>query len=121
MLDVSEALCHASCVLRLRTPYRTNQKTRSHDFSVTLNSYMKRALRNVTVTLDQEVALWARVEAARNDTSVSQLLGSILKQRMTESEDYERAMRRSLSRKPFLKTDGRYLSRDEVHDRSRIR
>lgn len=82
---------------------------------------MKPALRNVTITLDQEVALWARVEAARHDTSVSQLLGNILKQRMIESDGYEKAMRRALSRKPLLKTDGRYLSRDEIHDRSRLR
>ena len=78
-------------------------------------------LRNVTVTLQEDVARWARLEAARRDTSVSRLLGEILKQRMLESDNYERAMRRALARKPFLKTDGRYLSRDEVHDRGRLR
>jgi hypothetical protein len=30
-------------------------------------------------------------------------------------------MREALARKPFLKTDGRYLSREEVHDRARLR
>jgi hypothetical protein len=30
-------------------------------------------------------------------------------------------MRRALARKPFLKTDGRYLSREEVHDRANLR
>jgi hypothetical protein len=40
-------------------------------------------LRNVTVTLEEEVARWARIEAARQDTSVSRLLGGILKERMT--------------------------------------
>ena len=39
-------------------------------------------LRNVTVTLEEEVARWARIEAARQDTSVSRLLGEILKERM---------------------------------------
>ena len=78
-------------------------------------------LRNVTVTLQEDVARWARLEAARRDTSVSRLLGEILKQRMLESDNYERAMRRALARKPFLKSDGRYLSRDEVHDRGRLR
>ena len=34
-------------------------------------------LRNVTVTLEEEVARWARLEAARNDTSVSRLLGDV--------------------------------------------
>jgi hypothetical protein len=40
-------------------------------------------LRNVTVTLEEDVARWARIEAARQDTSVSRLLGEILKERMT--------------------------------------
>jgi hypothetical protein len=40
-------------------------------------------LRNVTVTLEEEVARWARIEAARRDTSVSRLLGELLKERMS--------------------------------------
>jgi hypothetical protein len=82
---------------------------------------MKRNLRNVTVTLEEDVATWARLEAARNDVSVSRLLGMLLKQRMKQQDSYERAMKRALARKPFLKTDGKYLSRDEVHDRERFR
>ena len=41
-----------------------------------------------------------------------------LKERMLGEHSYERSMRRSLARKPFLNTDGRYLSREEVHSRS---
>jgi hypothetical protein len=77
--------------------------------------------RNVTVSLDEEVALWARLEAARRDTSVSRLLGDMLKQQMNREKRYEMAMRSALGRRPFLKTDGRYLRRDEVHDRARLR
>ena len=82
---------------------------------------MKSSLRNVTVTLEEDVARWARLEAARRDTSVSRFLGEMLKQRMHESDEYEKAMRRFLARKPFLKTDGKYLTRDEVHERVRLR
>lgn len=82
---------------------------------------MKTKLRNVTVTLEEPVAQWARIEAARKDTSVSRLLGAILKERMLDSDGYERAMRRALARKPFLKTEGRYLSREEAHDRAGVR
>ena len=82
---------------------------------------MKANLRNVTVTLEESVARWARMEAARQDTSVSRLLARILKERMRETDEYDRAMRQALARKPFLKTDGRYLSREEVHDRARFR
>ena len=42
-----------------------------------------RRLRNVTVTLEEDVAVWARMEAARRDTSVSRLLGALLKKRMS--------------------------------------
>ena len=40
-------------------------------------------MRNVTVTLEEDVAQWARIEAARQDSSVSRLLGAILKERMS--------------------------------------
>jgi len=82
---------------------------------------MRSKLRNVTVTLEEEVARWARIEAAKKETSVSRLLGTILKERMTEADGYERAMRRALARKAFLKTNGRYLTREQVHDRASLR
>jgi hypothetical protein len=82
---------------------------------------MKSQLRNITITLQEDVARWARIEAARQDTSVSRFLAGILKERMLESDGYERAMRRALARKAFLKTDGRYLSREKSHDRDHLR
>jgi hypothetical protein len=81
----------------------------------------KAQLRNVTVTLEEDVAQWARIEAARRDTSVSRLLGELLKERMTAHDGYERAMRRALGRKPFLRSSDPYLTREEAHDRSRLR
>ena len=81
----------------------------------------KPALRNVTVTLEEDVAQWARIEAARRDTSVSRLLGELLKERMSAQNEYERAMRRALGRKPFLRGNGRYLTREEAHDRAGLR
>jgi hypothetical protein len=80
----------------------------------------KPRLRNVTVTLEETVARWARVEAARRDTSVSQYLGGVLKEQMAASGQYEAAKRRALKRKPFLKSDGK-LSREEAHERTRLR
>jgi hypothetical protein len=78
-------------------------------------------LRNVTVTLEEEVAQWARIEAARQDTSVSRLLGALLKERMSAQDGYEKAMQRALDRKPFLRSKGRYLTREEAHDRAQLR
>ena len=82
---------------------------------------MKVHLRNLTVTLEEEVAHWARLEAAKQETSVSRLLRNILKERMRQQGEYRRGMRRALARKPFLKSTGRYLTREEVHDRIRLR
>jgi hypothetical protein len=82
---------------------------------------MKRKLRNITITLDEEVARWARVEAAREDTSVSGMLAEILKERMEKRDAYEKAMRRALARKPFLKSDGKYMTREEAHERANLR
>jgi hypothetical protein len=82
---------------------------------------MKSSLKNVTVKLETEVVRWARIEAARRETSVSRLLGELLKQRMLEQDGYAAAMRRALARKPFPETDGRYLTREEAHDRTRLR
>ena len=81
---------------------------------------MKTKLRKITVTLDERVARWARMEAARKETSVSLLLAEILKERMLEKDGYGAAMRRALSRKPFLKTDSQYLSRTRAHARARL-
>jgi len=82
---------------------------------------MKARLRNITITLEENLARWARIEAARSDTSVSRFLAGILKERMMQKNNYEVAKHRALARKPFLKTDGRYLSREQAHDRERLR
>ncbi len=82
---------------------------------------MKRELRNVTITLENELARRARIEAARLDTSLSQFLSNILKERFRDDDAYDSAMNEALARKPFLKTDGKYFSREEVHERSRFR
>jgi hypothetical protein len=82
---------------------------------------MKSKLRNVTLTLEESVARWARVEAARQDISVSKFLAKILMERMKENDTYEAAQKSALARKPFLKSDGRYPTREEVHDRTNLR
>jgi len=38
---------------------------------------------------------------------------------MSDGVNYEAAKARALARKPFLKSDGPYLAREETHDRSR--
>jgi len=81
----------------------------------------KPALRNITITLEEDLARWARIEAAREDTSVSQFLAELLRQRMREQDSYEQSMRRALARKPFPATDGKYPKREEIYDRACVR
>src|SRR5579872_2838917 len=54
--------------------------------------------RNVTITLDEDTARWARLEAARRDTSVSRLVGELLREHMRSEERYEAAMHAYLAR-----------------------
>jgi hypothetical protein len=76
-------------------------------------------VRNVTITLDDETALWARMEAASRDTSVSRFVGELLRQRMLDSGEYARA-RRSYDRRsasPLTAGDQPYPTRAELHAR----
>ena len=76
-------------------------------------------MRNVTITLDDETARWARIEAARQDTSVSKLVGAMLQERMRREDAYERARRSYLSRKPVPlgRKGDRYPTREEIYER----
>jgi hypothetical protein len=76
-------------------------------------------MKNVTITLEEEVALWARVRAAERDTSVSRLVGEMLREKMLGERSYQAAMQQYLSRQPKrLKRPGaRYPGREELHDR----
>lgn len=75
-------------------------------------------MKNVTITLSEDVAAWARVWAAKRNSSVSRLVGELLKQKMLDESNYKTAMNQFLSRKPTeLKKSGRYPSREELHER----
>ena len=80
-------------------------------------------MKNVTISLDEKTAAWARVYAAKHNTSVSRMVGEMLQRRMGELREYDQAMRRFLSKAPVKLQSGgkRYPTREELHDRSRIR
>ena len=71
-------------------------------------------MKNVTITMEDSVAEWARMEAARRNTSVSRLVGELLAEKMRHDDTYERAMREALTFEP-IPFDGPYLSRDEIY------
>ncbi len=76
-------------------------------------------MKKITIILDEEVARGARIRAAERHTSVSRLVGELLKEKMREEEDYRLAMERSLAREPRLlkKAGTSYPGREELHDR----
>jgi len=74
-------------------------------------------MKNVTVTMEDTVADWARMEAARRNTSVSRMIGEMLADKMRHDDAYERAMRDWLSRDRSWTSDGTYPTREETHDR----
>ena len=76
---------------------------------------------NLTITADEEVLRWARIRAAEENTSVARLVGELLRRQMKNERGYQAARRRFLAVKPRRLSQGRYPSRDEVHDRSRLR
>ena len=69
-------------------------------------------MKNVTVTMEDSVADWARLEAARRNTSVSRLIGEMLGEKMRHDDAYERAMQDWLQRDVTYRSDGSpYLKR----------
>jgi hypothetical protein len=75
-------------------------------------------MKNVTISMEESVAEWARLEAARRNTSVSRLVGELLGEKMRHDDEYERAMNDWLSRKRKYKSDGRaYLQREALYER----
>lgn len=73
-------------------------------------------VRNVTITLPDEVALQARIWAAEADTSVSQFLGRVLVERMERESGYEQSRRQFLFRSPVILRENpqSYANRDDI-------
>jgi len=80
-------------------------------------------MKNVTITLDTETVAWARKQAADKGMSVSRLIGEMLQEKMEHRREYERAMRRYLSKGAFNLSgeSERYPTREEIYDRGRFR
>jgi plasmid stability protein len=85
--------------------------------------HYSRVMKNVTITMPEEVARWVRVEAARRGTSVSRMVGELLRESMENALNYRRH-HADFNAVPgrSLRTPGEGLpSRDEIHDRAGLR
>ncbi len=74
-------------------------------------------LKNVTITMSQEVASWARKQAAEENTSVSRLVGRMLEKQMLQSDDYLDAYRRWQKIEPMEIDAANRLTREDAHAR----
>jgi plasmid stability protein len=76
-------------------------------------------LRNVTITLEEDVARWARIRAAERETSVSRLVGELLREKMLAEQSYEAAMQEYLARpaRKLRKSAARYPRRADLYGR----
>ncbi len=76
-------------------------------------------MRNVPISLDDETADWARIEAARQDISVSRFVAGLLREQMDRDDRYEQAHRSYLAQQPgdLSSGSGGYPSREELHQR----
>ena len=80
-------------------------------------------MKNITITLDEQAAAWARVQAAEQNMSLSRYVGEMLCEKMRHSREYQAAYRAFLAEKPLdLKgSSERHLTREEVNDRAALR
>jgi plasmid stability protein len=80
-------------------------------------------MKNVTITLDDETAARARVQAAQRNMSLSRYIGEVLRKDLRHEDEYEAAYRAWRARKLFpLKGPAqRYPKREELHDRAAMR
>jgi hypothetical protein len=75
-------------------------------------------MKNITIKIEDDVAHWSKVWAAEHNTSVSQILGDLLKQMKQQKTGYSKAMHQFLDvESQPLKTSKRYPLRDDLHER----
>lgn len=82
-----------------------------------------RVVKNITITLDEQTAEWARQAAAEQGKSLSRFVSDSLRAQLPKALSYERSMNSFLSRQPWaLRKRGEKLpTREEIHDRGVFR
>ncbi len=78
-------------------------------------------VKNLTITVDETALEWARIEAAKRNSSVSRLVGEMLSEKMRQEDAYAQAIRKATKFETWGESEGDYLTRDELYDRARFR
>ena len=74
-------------------------------------------MKNVTITMDDTVAEWVRVEAAKRGSSVSRLMGEWLAEKMRQEDASAQAMREALAFETWGASSGPYVPRETLFQR----
>jgi hypothetical protein len=78
-------------------------------------------MKNVTITVEDAALEWARIEAAKRNTSVSRLVGEMLSELMRQEDAYSQAMRSALKFESWGVMEQTSLTRDQMYERARFR
>ena len=80
-------------------------------------------MKNITITLPEDVARWLRIKAAQDDRSVSRWLAEMLQRIQRQEDQYDVAMNQYLAMKPHRIDwpDGHRPTREELYDRAGLR
>jgi hypothetical protein len=82
-----------------------------HELSVKTR---RNIMKNVTITMEDSAADWARMEAARRNTSVSRLVGELVAEKMLGTDTYSGAMHRALEFRSIA-FEGPFMAREEIY------
>ena len=79
-------------------------------------------MKNITITLPEDLARWVRVRAVENERSVSRWLAELLEGMRRQDDGYATAMKQFLAVAPRRMEwiDGRKPMREELHDRAGV-
>lgn len=73
-------------------------------------------MKNVTITVEDAVLEWVRIEAAKLNSSVSRLVGEMLAEKMRRDDAYVRAMQEWKTDRIDFESDGNPLAtRDAIY------
>ena len=75
-------------------------------------------MKNITIKIEDDIAHWSKIWVAEHNTSVSRILGDLLKQMKKQKTGYSKAMQQFLDVEAQpLKTSNHYPLRDDLHER----
>lgn len=77
-------------------------------------------MKDVRITVSDDLARWLHLKAAEDDRSVSRWIAELLERMRRREEDYQGAMKSYLAMKPrkIDWPDGRKPTRQELYDRA---